>query len=541
MEKQLRKQATMAQNEYGERVIKIALTYDLDILFQVRNLPGRKYHPESKVWSAPVHVETIHALQKWGFTIDDNLKAYVEHVELKGNKIVRDGIPELKGTLFPFQSKGVSFVETHDGRALIADEMGLGKTIQALAWLQLHPEIGPAIVVCPASLKLNWEREIQNWLPNPSVQILSGTTPWKISNKRIIIINYDILESWVEELKKVNPQVLITDECHYYKSNKAQRTRAVKKLAKGIPHVLALSGTPILNRPIEIYNALKLIDENLFPSYRYFVNQYCNYHFNGFGYDVSGATNIEELNEKLTSSVMIRRLKKDVLQDLPEKIYSFVPIELDNRSEYDEAEKDFIKFIRREKGEIAAQRASNAESLVRVGELKRIAVKGKFSPVQAWIENFLEVDGKLVVFAEHKFVIDELMHQFGDYAVKIDGSCTGIQRQKAVDMFQTEDAVRLFIGNIQAAGVGITLTAASNVAFIELPWTPGALVQAADRCHRIGQRECVNIHYLLAKDTIEEKIAHLLDTKKKVVDAVLDGTITEESSLLTEIIKQYES
>ena len=533
------KQAKLAKNEKGEYLIKITFAYDLDTLVQVRSLPGRKYYPDWHYWSTPLHIEIINTLEKWGFEIDANLKAYIEQVELQGNKILRDGIPGLKGTLFPFQTIGVSFVETHNGRALIADEMGLGKTVQVLAWLQLHPQIGPAIIVCPASLKLNWKREIEKWTDENSVEVLSGTIPWKVK-ANIIIINYDILWDWVDELRKLKPKILITDECHYYKSNKAQRTKAVKKLAKGIPYVIALSGTPILNRPIEIYNALRLIDQDLFPSYRYFVQRFCDYHFNGFGWDANGSSNIEELNKLLTSSVMIRRLKKDVLQDLPEKIYSFVPIELGNKSEYDEAERDFIKFIRREKGESAALRASNAESLVRIGELKRLAVKGKFLPVQAWIENFLEVDGKLVVFAEHKFVIDELMHQFGDVAVKIDGSCSITQRQKAVDMFQTEDAIRLFIGNIQAAGIGITLTAASNVAFVELPWTPGALVQAADRCHRIGQKECVNVHYLLATGTIEEKIAHLLDTKKMIVDAVLDGKVSEQESMLTEIIKQYE-
>jgi SWI/SNF-related matrix-associated actin-dependent regulator 1 of chromatin subfamily A len=333
----------------------------------------------------------------------------------------------------------------------------------------------------------------------------------------------------------------VTDECHYYKSNRALRTKAVKKLVKGVEHVIALSGTPILNRPVEIFNALKIIDETVFPDYWHYVKYYCQATYNGFGWDMNGASHTDELYNRLTSTIMIRRLKKDVLKDLPEKIYSFVPVELTNKEEYNAAERDFLSFISREKGVEAAERASNAESLVRVGELKRLAVKGKFQPVMDWIQNFLEVDGKLVVFAEHKFVIDELMHKFGDVAVKLDGSCTAIQRQKAVDMFQMEDAVRLFIGNIQAAGVGITLTAASNVAFIELPWTPGALVQAADRCHRIGQKDCVNVHYLLAKGTIEEKIAKLLDTKKKVVDAVLDGKITEQSSLLTELIKSYDA
>jgi SWI/SNF-related matrix-associated actin-dependent regulator 1 of chromatin subfamily A len=483
-------------------------------------------------------METLNTLIGWGFTIDDNLKTFMEKVMARSNSIVQ-GVPGLKGTLFAFQSKGVSFVEAHGGRALIADEMGLGKTMEALAWLQLHPELRPAIIVCPASVKLNWERETQKWLPDPATEVLSGTTPWKITGK-IVIINYDILSDWVDNLKKIAPQVLITDECHYYKSNKALRTKAIKRLAKGIEHVIALSGTPVLNRPVEIYNALKLIDESVFPDYWHYVRHYCAAYNNGFGWDMSGASHTDELYQRLTSTVMIRRLKKDVLKDLPEKIYSFVPIELTNREEYDAAEKDFLSFILREKGIEAAERASNAESLVRVGELKQLAVKGKFQPVIEWIKNFLEVDGKLVVFAEHKFVIDELMHKFGNIAVKIDGSVSAHYKQVAVDNFQRNDDVRLFIGNIQAAGVGITLTAASNVAFIELPWTPGALVQAADRCHRIGQKDCVNIHYLLATGTIEEKIAQLLDSKKMVVDSILNGKFTEQSSLLTELIKSYE-
>ena len=539
MEQTIKKQAVMAQNEYGERVIKITFTYDLDLLFKVRTLPGRKYYVESKCWCAPVHMETLNTLLKWGFVIDEHLKTFMEKIATKENKILSEQIVGLKGELFPFQIKGVAFIEKHNGRALIADEMGLGKTVQALAWLQLHPERRPAIIICPASIKLNWEREAQKWVTHPKTEVLSGTTPWKVKGK-IIIINYDVLPDWIDELIKIEPAVLITDECHYYKSNQAQRTKAVKKLAKGIQNVIALSGTPVLNRPVEIFNALKLIDDSVFPDYWKYVRRYCAATYNGFGWDLSGASNTAELYERLTETVMIRRLKKDVLQDLPEKIYSFIPIDLTNRKEYDAAERDFLSFISREKGVEAAERASNAESLVRVGELKRLAVKGKILPVMDWIQNFLEVDGKLVVFAEHKFVIDELMHKFGEVAVKLDGSCTSIQRQKAVDIFQTEEECRLFIGNIQAAGIGITLTAASNVAFIELPWTPGALVQAADRCHRIGQKDCVNVYYLLAKETIEEKIALLLDSKKKIVDAILDGKITEQSSLLTELIKSYE-
>jgi SWI/SNF-related matrix-associated actin-dependent regulator of chromatin subfamily A-like protein 1 len=345
---------------------------------------------------------------------------------------------------------------------------------------------------------------------------------------------------WVEELRKQQPQVLVLDEIHYIKSNSAQRTKATKKLAKGIPYIIGLGGTFIVNRPIEGYNALKLISPSLFPDYWAYAREYCNATYNGFGWNFNGASNVEELHRILTSTVMIRRLKKDVLQDLPDKIYSFVPMELDNEKEYEDAERDFIAFVRAEKGKAAAERASNAIAFAKTEGLRQLAVKGKLKHAIAWIRDFLEEDNKLVVFASHKFVIEALMTEFADIAVKIDGTTSMTGRQMAVEDFQHKKHVRLFIGNIKAAGVGITLTAASNVAFLELPWTPGDLVQAQDRCHRIGQKECVNIHYLLARDTIEEKIARVIDRKQVVLDAILDGKETSVDSLLQELMNQYD-
>jgi len=532
------KYASMVKASNGIR-IKITFPYDVEMIHKVRELPGRTWHAEQKCWSAPVHVETLNTLNEWGFELDNHLKNYIEKTKSREEEIIEiTGIPGLKGELYPFQRKGVAFLETKRGRALIADEMGLGKTVQALAWWQLHRDKIPVVVVVPASLKLNWKREAELWLPNPKVEILSGTKPWKLTGE-IIIINYDILHAWLEYLKKINPAILITDECHYYKSNKAKRTKAVKQLGKNIPHVIALSGTPIVNRPIEAFNALKLIDPLLFPDYWHYAKYYCAAKQSVFGWDLNGASHIQELHQRLTSTVMIRRLKKDVLPDLPDKIYSFIPIELSNQKVYDEAEADFVEFVRKYKSQEAAERISNAEALASIEGLKQLAVKGKLEQSIDWIKNFLEIEDKLIVFATHKFVIDAIMTAFPSITVKIDGSVVNAERQNAVDNFQNNDKIKLFVGNIQAAGIGITLTASSNVAFIELPWTPGALVQAEDRCHRIGQKDSVNIYYLLAAGTIEEKIAHMIDDKRKVLDAVLDGRETDQGSLLKELMKQY--
>jgi SNF2 family DNA or RNA helicase len=532
------KRASMATNKYGERVVRIEFPYDLDTIFQVRQLPGRAYHAEERVWSAPVHLETLQQLIAWGFTLDDRLKEFIRRVTKREQELGQSNIEGLRKTLFPFQGEGVAFIERHEGRALVADEMGLGKTVQALAWLQLKQDVRPAVVVCPAAVKLNWEREANVWMTNPGVVVLQGTKAKRVRG-RIVIVNYDILNSWVDELRRIQPQAVVLDEAHYVKSNKTQRTKAVKQLVKGCPHVIALSGTPIVNRPVEIYNAIRMIDPALFPNYMWYCRRYCAARHTGFGWNFSGASNTDELHETLTRTVMIRRLKRDVLKELPDKIRAFVPIELANTDTYMEAERDFIQYVKKVKGKEAAQRASNAEAFGRIETLKQLAVKGKLRQAMEWIETFLESDEKLVVFCTHRFVVDKLMDKFRDVAVRVDGSVTGKERQTYVDMFQMNKRVRLFVGNIQAAGVGITLTAASNVAFLELPWAPGAVTQAEDRCHRIGQKDTVNIHYLLATGTIEERLAHLIDSKRRVLDAVLDGRETDEESLLSELMKQY--
>lgn len=541
------KQASIVQyQKTGEDAIKIEFPFDRDILQGVKTIPGRRFHSEgrNKYWTAPRSIEAIEKLQEMDFQIAPELLDYLErskiHVDDVDESTLKLG-SKIEEKIFPFQKKGIAFLEARNGRALIADEMGLGKTVQALGWLDSHPKKRPVIIVVPASLKLNWKKEAEQWMENPSVQILQGTKSNTPIFGELIIINYDIVQYWIEELLKIKPQVLVIDEIHYIKSNKAQRTKAVRRLAKGIPHVIGLSGTPIVNRPVEALNAIRLIDKDVAPNPWQYLHKYCGAKHNGFGWDFSGATNTEELHQKLSNSIMIRRKKQDVLKDLPDKIRSFVPVELGKpeQAEYENAETDFIGWVRENKGNSAAQKVSAAETLAKIEGLKQLAVKGKMNQAVNWIQDFLEVDGKLVVFATHKFVIEELMNTFGKIAVKVDGSVTGENRNKAVEEFQNNPDIRLFIGNIKAAGVGLTLTASSNVAFLELPWTPGDLTQAEDRVHRIGQKDSVTIHYLLANGTIEEEIAHLIDKKRKILDSVLDGQITEEESLLSELIAKY--
>jgi len=530
-----------------ENLIRIQFPFDYNTVDVVKSIPGRRFNnKQEKYWTAPPSADAIEILQKDGFVLDPELLSLLERYKTSVDDVEEMEVPGLKRELFPFQRKGVAFLEAKGGRGLIGDEMGLGKTIQALAWLHIHPEKRPVVIVCPAHLKLNWVQEIRITMPENQAnrtQILQGTKPTERIMGDFIIINYDILQYWVDILVSIKPQVMIFDEAHYTKNSKALRTKATKKLAKACKHVIALTGTPIVNRPIEGFNICQMVDKSVFPDFWKFARTYCGAKHNGFGWDFTGAENKDELHRKLTQSIMIRRKKDEVLPDLPAKIYSHVPMEITNRTEYKKVEDDFITYLRQAKGDEEADRAGKAQHLTRIEALKQLAVKGKMTQAIDWIQDFLDScngGSKLVVFAVHKSTIDTLMAEFSKVAVKVDGSVSGEKRNEAVNAFQNNPAVKLFIGNIQAAGTGLTLTAASSVAFLELPWTPGEVVQAEDRCHRIGQENSVNVYYLLAQNTIEGQIAKLLDSKREVLDAVLDGREVEETQLLAELMKAYE-
>lgn len=506
------------------------------LIGRVKTLSGRKFNAQTKRWTCPITYEAIDRLKEWGFDLDETLQKE-DKVEQE-NIIIENSM--LSDKLYPYQKDGVQFIESRNGRALIADEMGLGKTAQALQYLQIHPELRPAIIVVPASLKLNWEREVKLWVNiKNKTEILSGKKPKELINKDIFIINYDILNAWEDKLSKINTQIVVLDESHYIKNNKALRTKAVIRLCQNIKHVIALSGTPIINRPIEFFNTLKLIEPKLFPNKMKFAERYCGAKYTKWGWDFNGATNTVELNELLTSTLMVRRKKEDVLGDLPPKTKSIVPMEINNEKQYKKAADNIIQWIRENEGKKKAEKAKSAEVLVRIEKLKQLAVDGKITQCIDWIKTFIESEEKLVVFATHKHIIDTIMSEFKDIAVKLDGSTSPDQKQKAVDQFQNNPKIRLFVGNIQAAGVGITLTAASNVCFVEFPWTPGALSQAEDRIHRIGQEATnVNCYYLVANDTIEEDLINIIGSKQKTLYSILDGGDTDNLSTLATLLQK---
>jgi len=431
-----------------------------------------------------------------------------------------------------YQLDAVRKIEYFHGRALLADEMGLGKTIEALLWIKKHPKARPVVVVCPASLKWMWESFVHKVL-KIRCEILHGTTPPKtrpIGTHSFLIINYEVLQYWVNYLKRLKPKIMIVEECHYIKNFKARRTKAVGVLAKKIPYIIAISGTPLTNRPAELWNVLHLLRPDKFHSKLPFVIRYCNRKWTPWGWDISGASHLKELHRKLKQTMMIRRLKKDVLKELPDKIRHTIPLEID-RKEYDEAANDFIRWLTK-KSISKAKRAMKAKQLVRMGYLKRLAAKLKMEYVLSWIDDFLEEsDDKLVLFCTHKKIIKILHDKYQQSSVVVDGTITGIDRKRAIHTFQKDKRIRIFIGNIKVAGIGITLTAASSLAFVEMDWVPGHHTQAEDRIHRMGQKNTVNIYYLIAKDTIEENLCKLIQKKQKILASTLDGKRRRKNEL----------
>ena len=480
-------------------------SYSPELLERARNLTERRFIKRAKLsyWRVPVScMEELVAAFPEAIIEPELAERYAQLKELAAISTASDSdfqVPGMKRELYGFQRAGAKFLEISQGRALVADQMGLGKTIQSLAYLQMHPELRPVLIIVPATVKLNWKREIEMSITDRAeTYIINGRTPRELPRADIYITNYASLTNqrakdateepphWVDALLDLGPKILICDEAHLAKNafgkSASNRGKAVVKLTEQIPHTILLTGTPIMNRPKELYPLLRMIDPKSWPDMWAFKRRYCGMIDTGYGFDDKGSSNLDELHGRIKPYVL-RRTKSQVLVDLPPKQRAFLPMPLASKSAYLKKVYECQERIR------AARRFGGAsgQHLKAIEELKQAAAQGKLPAAIAWMKDFLDTGEKLVVFATHKFVIAELMRVFEKVAVKIDGSTSQKKRQAAVDSFQNNENVLLFIGNIKAAGLGITLTAASNVAFLELDWTPAAHAQAEDRCIVEGQ------------------------------------------------------
>jgi SWI/SNF-related matrix-associated actin-dependent regulator of chromatin subfamily A-like protein 1 len=386
--------------------------------------------------------------------------------------------------------------------------------------------------VCPASLKLNWMREIGRWVPGRSVQMLDGKRGG-VAATDITIINYDIVAGRLDGLTDLRPRAVVLDESHYCKNPRAQRTQAAQRLCAAVPReglVLALTGTPVMNRPPELISQLRILGRlGDFGSGAQFGERF------------RGPDAHQRLHWHLRARCFVRRLKSEVLPQLPAKTRAVVPVALDNEPEYRLAEEDVIAWLQSQPldlHELDARVAAalRAERLVRLNALKRLAARGKLHGALHWIHDFVSSGEPLVVFARHREIQHAVLERFPT-ELHVLGEDSRRARDGAVQGFQSGEG-QLIVCSIEVAGQGITLTRASNVAFLELDWTPAKHDQAEDRCHRIGQQDAVNATYLLAADTIDETIATLLERKRAVIGAVTDGREEDERGVLDALVAE---
>jgi SNF2 family DNA or RNA helicase len=437
----------------------------------------------------------------------------------------------LGGELRPFQRAAVAYALS-SRRCFLADEQGLGKTVEALAALEADGAY-PAVVVCPASLKLNWRREIEHWLPHRSVTVVSGTTGVHEAAD-IVVLNYEIVHAHRARLGLRQPKALVLDESHYVKNPRAKRTQAVRRLVGALaPEALrlALTGTPVMNHPEELIAQLRVLGRlEEFGSGARFARRF------------QGAGAEERIHWHLRRTCFVRRLKAEVLPQLPAKRQVVVPVALENEREYRLAEQDVISWLREQpldlrelESRVAA--ALRAERLAQLNTLRRLAARGKLGPALSWIHDFLESDEPLVVFAGHREVQDLVLERFPD-ALHLLGRDSVDAREATVREFQEGEGPQLLVCATRVAGQGITLTRASNVAFLDLEWTPAMHDQAEDRLHRIGQQDAVTAWYLLAAETIDETMIELIARKRGIVGAVTDGRRDETAALIESVVRE---
>jgi len=484
--------------------------------------------------------------------------AKAERIEASRAATANVDLPCPEGlTYLPYQRAGIAAALGRNN-VLFGDEMGLGKTIQAIGIVNADTSIKRILVVCPASLRLNWKREMDRWLITPrTIGIVNGTD-WP-ENTDITIINYDVLHKHVEKLYGTTWDLVITDEAHYLKSKDARRSKVVfgiddyaAKKAKCEPtpgiqarRKVALTGTPIPNRPIEGYGLFHWLAPDKFKNFFQYAIRFCAGHQTRFGWDFTGSSHLDQLQDSLRENIMIRRLKADVLTELPAKRRCIIEIPANGASEYVARE---MEAWERQESEIENLRvqaelakAGSKEEYEAAVLMLRTAATAAFTEMsklrhdtamatvpyacQHIIQALNDGGGKIVVMAHHKDVVKAIMDAMKAEdidAVQLTGDTPMQTRQDNVDRFQSDPKCRVFVGNIQAAGVGITLTAAAHVIFAELDWVPGNMTQAEDRCHRIGQTDSVLVQHLVLEGSLSARMAKVLIEKQEIIDRALD-------------------
>ena len=470
-----------------------------------------RWSPGLNGWITKDWARALRACEVLGITT----KLFDQYLLKRPKRVLNLCAPE---HLYPYQKEGVKAICANES-LMLADEQGLGKTLQIIEAMRiLKPE--KAIVVCPASLKYTWLAEFEKWYPELSVEVIK-TGRHKISDStKVAIVNYDLIgrRNIYDELKAFNAEMAVYDEAHYLKNVEAKRTKAAFLIGKNVRRRVLLSGTPMINRPIELYALLRFLKKEIlkpYDTYKLYGYKFCDGKQDQFSFDVSGASNTDELNYRLRRGIMLRRLKKDVLKELPDKTVQLIPMD---------PTCDTTPVLNKEKNLDVKEILKRPEAQL-VGEMATIRRElglAKLPQAVSYIRDLLNNIDKVVVFAYHREVCESLQDKLSDLgAVLVYGGTTTEKRRDNINEFQKDADIKVFIGQIQAAGAGVTLTASSHVVFVENSWVPGEVDQAIDRCHRIGQKNPVNAQFLVVKDSIDHIIMRSMLNKKRITKEIL--------------------
>jgi SNF2 family DNA or RNA helicase len=501
--------------------------------------------PPEKIWCEKLLCESEKAYHIWG-RVTDSEKNYAfwipkTAIVQEEKKLSYDIDYSKYSNRPPLEHQKVAIEKLlANNRFILADDMGLGKTTAAVI-ASIESQAKKVLIICPASLKINWKREIENY-SDKRIFIIEGRK-WG-STFDYYIINYDIIKNYhttdksedsddYKLLVNAGFDLAIVDEAHYLSNPQANRTKLLNDVLSKIPKVWLLTGTPMTSRPINYYNLLKIVNSPLAINWQTYVRRYCKgYQFtvgNRKIWNTSGASNLDELRE-LTQNIVLRRLKTDIL-DLPEKIINPIYLELKSTF-YDEELEEFMRISEDKKKD-----ESITVTLNRLMKIRQLIAMEKIQYTCELIDKVLEQDKKVIVFTNFTNVVDVLHEKYKKNSVILDGRMSKDKRQESVDKFQNNDKVKIFISNIVAGGVGITLTAAETVIMNDLSFVPAHHSQAEDRAYRYGQKNSVLVYYPLFENTIERIVYNILQKKKNIIDQVMgDGEYSE--SFTRELINE---
>ena len=540
---------------------ELSFKYKPSIVDRVRQIPGRRFDGAKKVWIVPARSRVDLERMIYQIRQFENIN-WVNGTEKKEEDIAYD-IPELpdltvphnlKIQPYPYQLKGIAR-GLQLKRFMNCDEPGLGKTLQSIATINLADAF-PCLVVCPSSLKINWLREWEKFTDKKAMVLTdkvrdTWTFFYQTGMHQVFIVNYESLKKYfVQRIKKAEGWTLrdvefrnsinlfksvIIDESHRCKSASTQQAKFCKGICTGKEWVIELTGTPVVNRPKDLIPQLAILNRmDDFGGYKPFVNRYCS--------GQREASNLKELNFNLWKYCMFRREKSLVLTDLPDKIRQVNTCEITNRKEYMDAERDLIMYLQKYKDadDEKIEKALRGEVMVRINILRQISARGKVRDVIEFVKDFRENGKKIILFCSLHEVVDQLKRYFPT-AVSVTGRDSQDEKQRAVDAFQNNPKADIIICSIKAAGVGLTLTASSNVAFVEFPWTYADCCQCEDRAHRIGQKDSVTCYYFLGRRTIDEKVYRIIQEKKNIANAVTGSTEDIEENIVDMVARIFDT